>query len=229
MKKKFISLRFKMLGWILVPSLIVFILTGMFITNSVGKSTQDLIVQRLSSDAVAVANQANEFFSQNISKVETIAADSMIEQILLQTLPNAALADSPLFNDVQNTLIKQQSIDSDTVLSVFVADLDSAQFMMSDGYITGPNYDIASRPWYSAATLRETIVTLPYTDINTGMMVVTVATPIFEEGTNNVVGVSAIDIRLDRIVEIMSAYKIGEEGFLVCTGPAGTILYHPNS
>ena len=69
MKKKFISLRFKMLGWILVPSLIVFILTGMFITNSVGKSTQDLIVQRLSSDAVAVANQANEFFSQNISKV----------------------------------------------------------------------------------------------------------------------------------------------------------------
>ena len=103
MKKKFISLRFKMLGWILVPSLIVFILTGMFITNSVGKSTQDLIVQRLSSDAVAVANQANEFFSQNISKVETIAADSMIEQILLQTLPNAALADSPLFNDVQNT------------------------------------------------------------------------------------------------------------------------------
>lgn len=229
MKKKFISLRFKMLGWILVPSLIVFILTGMFITNFVGKSTQDLIVQRLSSDAVAVANQANEFFSQNISKVETIAADSMIEQILLQTLPNAALADSPLFNDVQNTLIKQQSIDSDTVLSVFVADLDSAQFMMSDGYITGPNYDIASRPWYSAATLRETIVTLPYTDINTGMMVVTVATPIFEEGTNNVVGVSAIDIRLDRIVEIMSAYKIGEEGFLVCTGPAGTILYHPNS
>ena len=229
MKKKFISLRFKMLGWILVPSLIVFILTGMFITNSVGKSTQDLIVQRLSSDAVAVANQANEFFSQNISKVETIAADSMIEQILLQTLPNAALADSPLFNDVQNTLIKQQSIDSDTVLSVFVADVDSSQFMMSDGYITGPNYDIASRPWYNAATLRETVVTLPYTDINTGMMVVTVATPIFEDGTNNVLGVSAIDIRLDRIVEIMSAYKIGEEGFLVCTGPSGTVLYHPNS
>ena len=229
MKKKFISLRFKMLGWILVPSLIVFILTGMFITNSVGKSTQDLIVQRLSSDAVAVANQANEFFSENISKAETIAADSMIELILLQTQPNAALTDSPLFNDVQNTLTKQQSIDSDTVLSVFIADVDSAQFMMSDGYVTGPNYDITSRPWYDAATLRKTVITLPYKDLNTGMMVVTVASPVFEDGTNNVIGVSAIDIRLDRIVEIMSAYKIGEEGFLVCTGPAGLILYHPNN
>ena len=39
MRKKLNSLHFKMLGGILLPSLIVFVLTGMFITNSVGKST----------------------------------------------------------------------------------------------------------------------------------------------------------------------------------------------
>ena len=228
-KKKFISLRFKMLGGILLPNLIVFILTGMFITNSVGNSTQNLIVEQLSADAIAVSNEANEFFSQHIAKVETIAADCNIEQLLLQTPPNTALADAPLFPSVQQTITKQQQIDSDTVLSVFIADVDSAQFMMSDGYITGPNYDIASRPWYEAVTSNKTFITLPYIDINTGKTVVTIATPITETNTDNVIGVSAIDMSLDSIVKIMNNYIVGDTGFLVCLGPAGTILYHPNS
>ncbi len=228
-KKKFISLRFKMLGGILLPNLIVFILTGMFITNSVGNSTQNLIVEQLSADAIAVSNEANEFFSQHIAKVETIAADCNIEQLLLQTPPNTALADAPLFPSVQQTVTKQQQIDSDTVLSVFIADVDSAQFMMSDGYITGPNYDIASRPWYEAVTSNKTFITLPYTDINTGKTVVTISAPITETNTDNVIGVSAIDMSLDSIVKIMNNYIVGDTGFLVCLGPAGTILYHPNS
>ena len=228
-KKKFISLRFKMLGGILLPNLIVFILTGMFITNSVGNSTQNLIVEQLSADAIAVSNEANEFFSQHIAKVETIAADCNIEQLLLQTPPNTALADAPLFPSVQQTITKQQQIDSDTVLSVFIADVDSAQFMMSDGYITGPNYDIASRPWYEAVTSNKTFITLPYIDINTGKTVVKIAAPITETNTDNVIGVSAIDMSLDSIVKIMNNYIVGDTGFLVCLGPAGTILYHPNS
>ncbi len=228
-KKKFISLRFKMLGGILLPNLIVFILTGMFITNSVGNSTQNLIVEQLSADAIAVSNEANEFFSQHIAKVETIAADCNIEQLLLQTPPNTALTDAPLFPSVQQTITKQQQIDSDTVLSVFIADVDSAQFMMSDGYITGPNYDIASRPWYEAVTSNKTFITLPYIDINTGKTVVTIAAPITETNTDNVIGVSAIDMSLDSIVKIMNNYIVGDTGFLVCLGPAGTILYHPNS
>jgi methyl-accepting chemotaxis protein len=218
-----------MLGGILLPNLIVFILTGMFITNSVGNSTQNLIVEQLSADAIAVSNEANEFFSQHIAKVETIAADCNIEQLLLQTPPNTALADAPLFPSVQQTITKQQQIDSDTVLSVFIADVDSAQFMMSDGYITGPNYDIASRPWYEAVTSNKTFITLPYIDINTGKTVVTIAAPITETNTDNVIGVSAIDMSLDSIVKIMNNYIVGDTGFLVCLGPAGTILYHPNS
>lgn len=229
MKKKFISLHLKMLGGILLPNLIVFILAGMFITNSVGKSTQGLIIEQLSADAVAVSNEANEFFSQHIAKVETIAADCNIEQLLLQTPPNTALADAPLFPSVQQTVTKQQQIDSDTVLSVFIADVDSAQFMMSDGYVTGPNYDIASRPWYEAVTSNKTFITLPYTDINTGKTVVTIASPITETNTGNVIGVSAIDMSLESIVKIMDNYIVGDTGFLVCMGPAGTILYHPNS
>ncbi|USF29001.1 Methyl-accepting chemotaxis protein PctC [Clostridium sp. MD294] len=229
MKKKFISLHFKMLGGILLPNLIVCVLMGMFITNSVGKSTQGLIVERLSADAIAVSNEANEFFSQHIAKVETIAADCNIEQLLIQTLPNTALVDAPLFPSVQQTVTKQQQVDSDTVLSVFIADVDSSQFMMSDGYVTGPNYDIASRPWYEAVTSNKTFITLPYTDINTGEIVVTIASPITETNTSNVIGVAAIDMSLESIVKIMDNYIVGDTGFLVCMGPAGTILYHPNS
>lgn len=229
MRKKLNSLHFKMLGGILLPSLIVFVLTGMFITNSVGKSTHQLIVERLSADATAVSNEANEFFAKHIAKVEAIAADCTIEQEMLETPPNVSFADTPLFQSVYQTLSKQQSIDSDTVLAVFVADVDSSQFMMSDGYVTGPNYDIASRPWYNAVTTNQTVITLPYTDISTGKTVVTVASPIVQSNTSNVVGVAAIDISLESIFRIMNNYKVGESGFLVCTGPAGTILYHPNS
>lgn len=227
--RKFVSLRTKMLGGILLPNLIVFLLTGIFIITSVGESTHQLIIDQLSSDGIAVSNQVNEFFSQHISKVRTIASDYSIERGCLETLPNMAFADMPSFGHLIQTLQKQQQIDSDTVLAVFVADVDSAQFMMSDGYVTGPNFDIASRPWYAAATNNETTITTPYTDISTGMLVVTIASPIVESSSNQVVGVAAIDIRLDRIVEIMNEYKIGETGFLVCIGPKGTILYHPDS
>ncbi len=227
--RKFVSLRTKMLGGILLPNLIVFLLTGMFIISSVGNSTHQLIIDQLSSDGIAVSNQVNEFFSQNVSKVKTIASDYCIEEGCLEALPNVAFADIPSFGHLLQALHKQQQIDSDTVLAVFIADVDSEQFMMSDGYVTGPNFDIASRPWYAAATNKETIITTPYTDISTGMLVVTIASPIVESNSGEVLGVAAIDIRLDRIVEIMNEYEIGETGFLVCIGPKGTILYHPDS
>ena len=181
MRKKLNSLRFKMMGGILLPSLVVFILTGIFITNSVGESTHQLIVEKLSADAIAVSNEANEFFAKHIAKVEAIAADYTIEQEMLETPPDVAFADTPLFHSVYQTLSKQQMIDSDTVLAVFVADIDSSQFMMSDGYVTGPNYDIVSRPWYNAVTTNQTVITLPYTDINTGKTVVTIASPIVQK------------------------------------------------
>ena len=51
---RFISLRIKMLAGILLPSILVLILTGLLITNSVGKATQQLTIKKLASDATAV-------------------------------------------------------------------------------------------------------------------------------------------------------------------------------
>ena len=54
---------------------------------------------------------------------------------------------------------------------------------------------------------------MPYIDINMGKTVVTIAAPITETNTDNVIGVSAIDMSLDSIVKIMNNYIVGDTGF----------------
>ncbi len=227
---RFISLRIKMLAGILLPSILVLILTGLLITNSVGKATQQLTIKKLASDATAVSEQLNNFFTRYITQTESIAADYNIEKALLETPPGTAFVDMPWFSDINQTLIKQWQTDSNIILGVYIGDVDSSQVMISDGFLSGINWGLENRPYFTAvAQQKKTILTTPYIDANTGATVITIATPVFDTSTNTILGIAAVDITLENVSKIISSYSIGETGFSILTDPTGNILYHPNS
>jgi len=74
-----------------------------------------------------------------------------------------------------------------------------------------------------------TILTSAYVDASTGNLILSAATPVYDENGKNIIGVAGADIALEHIDELLSAYKIGNNGFVILVTSDGTIIYHPNS
>ena len=71
-------------------------------------------------------------------------------------------------------------------------------------------------------------MTEPYIDSSTGKMVLSAASPVYDED-GNVLGAVGMDISLEHITEIMSEYKIGRHGYILLLSENGTLLYHPQT
>lgn len=88
------------------------------------------------------------------------------------------------------------------------------------------DYDPTSRPWYvQAKAADDTIWTEPYIDEETGSMVVSVATPIYDNA-DVFIGVLSIDITTASLSSEMNNIKIGENGYPVLIDKNQTVITH---
>lgn len=77
------------------------------------------------------------------------------------------------------------------------------------------DYDPTSRSWYiHAKEAGETIWTEPYVDAESGNMVVSVATPVYNN-IDKLIGVVSMDITTESLSKEMNAIKIGQKGYPV--------------
>jgi methyl-accepting chemotaxis protein len=91
-----------------------------------------------------------------------------------------------------------------------------------------PGYDPTARPWYKeAANAGEAnvIVTRPYQDAASKLLVISFASLVVEGGKT--VGVAAADIKIDRIVKEILSVRLGGDGFAFLLHTDGTVLAHP--
>lgn len=88
--------------------------------------------------------------------------------------------------------------------------------MLDPSWLDVPDdYDPTTRPWYTQAKNAEkTVWTEPYQDADTGQMIVSVASPVYDQ-TNILIGVVAIDISIESLANKMNGIKIGEMGYPV--------------
>lgn len=98
----------------------------------------------------------------------------------------------------------------------------------SDGWIPGDDYIISERQWYiDAASADGVIITEPYIDANTGLMVITIAKAIRRDG--KVSGVVAADMFLTGVQEIVSSFDAEGSGYPILLSSDGTIIIHSSS
>ena len=71
--------------------------------------------------------------------------------------------------------------------------------------------------------------TAPYIDSSTGKMILSAASPVYDEATGEVLGAVGMDISLDHMTNIMRDYKIGRNGYILLLSENGTFLYHPEN
>ncbi|KAF0108770.1 MAG: hypothetical protein FD146_656 [Anaerolineaceae bacterium] len=83
--------------------------------------------------------------------------------------------------------------------------------------IVPPDFDVTKRPWFVKATPaqnpeRKAVWSDPYLDAALHGLVITSSTPIYDD-RGNFRGVTAMDIQLNRITEIVADIQVGETGY----------------
>jgi methyl-accepting chemotaxis protein len=88
------------------------------------------------------------------------------------------------------------------------------------------SYDPTSRPWYVAAKeAQATAWTEPYKDADTGKMIVSVASPVYNK-SKKFIGVVTMDISLESLSAKLNEIEIGKTGYPVLMDHNGVVLSH---
>ncbi|EWH02998.1 methyl-accepting chemotaxis protein [Halomonas sp. BC04] len=137
-----------------------------------------------------------------------------------------ALAPAAQTEDPMDALLQLAA--SGGFISAYLAYPADGAGIFSDGWIPSADYDPRQRPWYLQAVEAEsTIVTEPYVDASTGELIVTIATPFYDNG--RLVAVGGGDIAIDTIVANVGDIAPTPESFAFLVTADGTLVAHPDS
>ena len=107
---------------------------------------------------------------------------------------------------------------------------DASVLTQSDGFTSGKEdgWDIAQRVWYQdLIDSGETVLTEPYVDPATNQTILSAVSPVFDDTSRDIIGVTGLDVSLDHLTDVMGKYKIGKNGYVFLMSSEGTVIYHP--
>jgi methyl-accepting chemotaxis protein len=102
-------------------------------------------------------------------------------------------------------------------------------FVDGSGWIPAPDWDQTIRPWFIMALQNpdNTIMTEPFVDSSTGNIIVSLAR-VSRNPAGEIIGVTAADVLLDKLRDIVSSRKITEQGNTYLINGTGTFIVHPD-
>ena len=224
-----IGIRIKMFLGIMVPALMVFLLSGVLISVSVGKYAKVQAREKLTSDSESAAHEVDTFFTGHLKAVEQSAQEALVIDFMHELRGSQRASAAPRYDEVMAAMAVRQALDSSTILGVWLADTDSSQLFQPDGFISDPGWDVTSRPWFECTKTKKPVMTEPYIDVNTGLPIVTAAAPVIDRQSGEVYGASGTDINLDTLQHRINEVKLGQTGFLVLMSGSGNILCYPDT
>lgn len=204
--------------------IVLLLITGVVIINYSAKSYSARETEFLQSKGEQVSLETELFFQRYMTIVETMAADQNVIDLMRTSGTRDEAIKSPYFRDVCNMLERTQKLEADTILTTYVADIDASVLIDSDLWISAEDYDVTTRDWYQAVTDRGLIITEPYEDADTGNLVVTISTPVYNG--SEILGVTAVDFSLDTLNNTVGSFKLGKTGYVMLIAPSGLVLSH---
>lgn len=214
---------------ILSKVVIVFVIVAAVVTFMVGNISLSAQKNDLEMQSKAAAYQLELFFEEYTTVVEQTALNTDVKTLLEETGPGANITESERYATVFNSMKKIVAADSDNIQAVWVGDIDANVVTQSDGYTSGSDFEITERAWYKAVEEEKTILTDAYVDVSTGNVILSAATPVYDQSGQNIIGVAGVDVALDHINELLPEYKIGNNGFVILATSEGNVIYHPNT
>lgn len=114
------------------------------------------------------------------------------------------------------------------VTSIYLGAQNGSFYMYPEDTLPD-GFDPRSRPWYQGAqkTKGEVFWTDPYPDAGSNGMILSAAKEVYD-ADGNVQGVLSLDMRLDKLVAIVSNIKLGKSGYVVWLDSKGMAIYSPD-
>ena len=111
--------------------------------------------------------------------------------------------------------------------SLYMAFEKDGEFFTGSDWTPPEGYDPRKRPWYKdAKNSKKAVFSTPYLDPYTKRVVVTVASAVRRE--NTLVGVLAMDVFIDDVLDKVKSLKIGNSSYAYLVDGSGLFVSHPD-
>ena len=202
-----------------------------------------VMVVLISSALILVISyqRARQSMAGQLELTYSIEADKYAQELTAWINTNAAVIDS-LAADIAVSGISKEGYDAFHGYLNKSYDLLNRNGYIYDIYFTYPNNTMAcasdftadgsidyvhEREWYTAAAESgELFFSTPYLDSDTGLPIITISKPVYEN--KNLLGVLAEDIFVDTLVDIISEADVAENGYAFLVDQNMGMIVHPN-
>nr|WP_300092380.1 methyl-accepting chemotaxis protein [Sedimentibacter sp.] len=194
------------------------IVIGMTVNDYFTTSEKDILNETTRS----VSNEANAFFERYIAIVQQMAQDKNLQNFMVNAEGRDTLLETEGFMIAGQTVEDTQKMDPDVILSAYIAEDDF--YLVSPTVYSKEEYDVSSKDYYKAVSENRVCITDPYLDAITGGIVITISAPVTVN--NEIVGLAAVDIAIDKLTGMVGSYKLGDTGYFTLLTNSNTIAAH---
>lgn len=126
------------------------------------------------------------------------------------------------------SVITRPVIKDSFILVGFGYEKDGTNINNNPSWDPGPGWNPRVRPWYiDAKNFDKLIITAPYADSASGEILVSIATPVKDNG--EFIGAIFYDVSLVGLAELVNEVKLFNAGYLFIISGDGTTIAHPES
>ncbi|WP_206460814.1 methyl-accepting chemotaxis protein [Anaerovorax sp. IOR16] len=223
------SILIKILVSTVIPVVLSLSILLVLVLTLVKNEVTVLTTNSITANSKQAAYQVSEFFTQYIKITESLAADPDMEMYFKEVKAGMHFDDANGAKNVEKSLSQIAALDSENVIASWIADFDSSQLIVSDGYTSGDDWIITTRDWYiRIINEKQAILTSPYVDTATQQLIVSAIAPVYDHATNQMIGAVGLDLTLENLIHIMENYKLGEDGFFTFVSADGTVIFDRN-
>ncbi len=209
--------------------LVVFVIVAILAIFMVWWAIMSSKKTELTLESESASNKLTGFLQTYIGIAEQMAVNPEIKYVLSETKQGDDILKTDKMDTVYQNMANITATDPENIMTTWIADVDASVLTQSDGFTSGEDWDITGRIWYSCLSTGVTVLTEPYIDSASGKLILSAVSPIYDDSTHEALGVAGVDVSLEHLTEVMSEYKVGNNGYIFLLTSSGTISYHPNS
>ncbi|MEF9934911.1 MAG: methyl-accepting chemotaxis protein [Clostridium sp.] len=202
-RKRHFSLRWEIIGILIITSIIPIILLGVNLIKS-EYTAADKEFKNLATASIKESQREIEYLvSKNKEYIGMLSHDPFIKGAFLSPESKAKAIE----------VFKGVNLNNKGSATVYMGG-ENGETLLSPSRQLPSGYDPRKRGWYTSVRNSDNIaISAPYFDDFTNTDIITLSKKVVDN-SGNVIGVVAVDIQLTSLSEMVSKSKIGENGFL---------------
>ncbi len=208
---------------------IIFVLTGFVLNNKINNIVMKMTDEQLELGAGKISSQIGAFLEKEASIPETMANTESVYKYAraLKGVKDRKKAKKiPEYKPALATFNRIKKSSGNLQL-VYVALKDNNNLALDlKDFEVPEDWDINQKDYYVEPVKQGgTYITNPYIDMESGKIVISISTPIYDEKKEDL-GVAVIDVNTDELSKVFEAKRTIEGSQLVVLAGNGSYIYH---